>query len=65
MGINVKPCPFCGTRVHVVYSRPIKRFIFRHEFPKKCFIDDLFSVDCKDDNFKTAIEKWNSRYNEK
>lgn len=58
---EIKPCPFCGSKMSVTYNS-LGSFNFWHKEPVVCLCAEPFQISI--DNAKTldeAIEFWNRR----
>lgn len=59
--MEIKRCPFCGSKVSLTYSSHSNKFNIWHD--KKCFLSEPIQIDCDNEiySFEKAIEVWNRR----
>lgn len=61
--MELKPCPFCGSRVSMTYNSGANKFYVWHLDMTECWIDEPISLPCGDGcgSLDEAAEKWNRR----
>ena len=58
---NLKPCPFCGDKVHIQYESDIKAFTVWH-YGIKCKFIEPFCISGSDaKSLNEAYKVWNER----
>lgn len=63
--IELKPCPFCGGRVHMIYSSQDQMYHVYHEDLFRCAIKGYINIsgDCAK-SLADAKREWNRRAGE-
>lgn len=58
--MNLKPCPFCGGKVSMVYNSFAHAFRVYHSEKKECFIGEPIEI-YGPKSLQEAAEAWNRR----
>lgn len=63
MTINneLKPCPFCGGAVNIIYHSVLKEYHVYHTGTEDCNFDDLIIDGARAESLSDAYKIWNTR----
>lgn len=61
--MSLKPCPFCGNSVNIIYGSTTKCFEVYHRYMKKCIVEQPLYIKATNEisTLKSAYEVWNGR----
>ena len=58
---KLKPCPFCGQEMRLVYSSVLERFVIAHINPYNCYFRSFEINGIAVGSLTDAKEAWNRR----